>query len=52
MLSTDKLLRRHDVSKTVVRPTFSCHVSKWGSGSCRGRHKHGRVVEAVYGEPR
>lgn len=35
MLLADKLLRKHEMAKTLVRSTLSCNISKWACESCR-----------------
>lgn len=48
-MTTEQLLRRHCVPETLIGWTFSCHVSEWACGTCRGCSKHRRVVTDVYG---
>lgn len=46
--SIEEWLRAHPVPEDVMRWSFSCHVSEWACGACRGCAKHDRVMSAIY----
>lgn len=46
-LTTEELVKIHAVPENVLHWTFSCHTGGWACGSCRGCHKHRRVMDAL-----
>ncbi len=46
--SIEAWLFDHPVPEEIMRWAFSCHVSEWACGACRGCAKHDRVMRAIY----
>lgn len=46
--SIEAWLLNHPVPEEIMRWTFSCHVSEWACGACRGCAKHDQVMRAMY----
>jgi 7-cyano-7-deazaguanine synthase len=46
-VAAERLVERYEVPDRVLHWTFSCHTGEWACGSCRGCHKHRRVMEAL-----